>query len=187
MEELMSKLQGILGSQEGQEQLKNIQNMLGNSNNQPQDNAPPQNSGFDLSSLANMFSSMGGAQAPSNAPPAPVATDNNNNGGGFDLSSIMSMLGGMGGGNAGANTSENNTTSSGMPNIDINMIMNLQKIFSSMNISDKNSQLLLALKPHFSESRAKKVDQAIGMMKIFSIWPLLKDSGIFKGLTDIIS
>ncbi|MEG0691592.1 MAG: hypothetical protein RR444_00745 [Oscillospiraceae bacterium] len=183
MDDLMSKLQSILSSKEGQEQLKNIQSMLSNSGNkQPESAPPPQNTGFDLSSLANMFSSMGGNQAQQEAPKA-QANDNNagGNNSGFDLSSIMSMLGGLGGQKSNEADTTNSATS-GMPNIDINMIMKLQQVFSSMNVSDKNSQLLLALKPHFSDHRSKKVDQAISMMRLFSMMPMLKESGIFSGL-----
>ncbi|MFZ2539492.1 MAG: hypothetical protein WAX04_11395 [Oscillospiraceae bacterium] len=183
MDDLMSKLQGILSTKEGQEQLKNITSMLNNSGNKQAESPPPQNNGFDLSSLANMFSSMGGASAPQQ--PEKMADNNNgnNNNSGFDMSSIMSMLSGLGGGaSGGANGATANDTANAMPNIDINMIMKLQQVFSSMNVSDKNSQLLLALKPHFSEQRSKKVDQAISMMRLFSMMPMLKESGIFAGL-----
>ena len=69
-----------------------------------------------------------------------------------------------------------------MPNIDLNMILKLQQVFKSMNVNDKNSQLLLALKPHFSERRQAKVDQAISMMRLMNMLPMLKESGIFSGL-----
>ena len=49
-------------------------------------------------------------------------------------------------------------------------------------INDKNTQLLLALKPHFSERRRQKVDQAISMMRLMAMLPALKESGIFAGL-----
>ena len=60
--------------------------------------------------------------------------------------------------------------------------MNLQNVFKSMNTNDKNSQLLLALKPHFKEERQAKVDQAISIMRLISMWPVIKESGIFSGL-----
>jgi len=55
-------------------------------------------------------------------------------------------------------------------------------VFQSMNVNDKNTQLLLALKPHFGEKRQAKVDQAISMMRLFSMLPMLQESGIFAGL-----
>ncbi len=185
MDDLMSKLQSILSTKEGQEQLKNITSMLNNSGNKQAESSPPQNGGFDLSSLANMFSSMNGASAPQEPQNASNNSNENNgnNNSGFDMSSIMSLLGGLGGGaNNATNSVNGNDTANGMPNIDINMIMKIQQIFSSMNVSDKNSQLLVALKPHFSEQRSKKVDQAISMMRLFSMMPMLKESGIFAGL-----
>lgn len=149
MDDLASALSNILSSKEGQEQLKNIQNMLGLKQEPPppapaEQPAPAAEGGFDLSALAGLFSGMKGGEAA----PAPDAAPEEN------------PLGG----------------------IDMNMILKLQQVFSSMNVNDKNSQLLMALKPHFGEKRQKRVDQAISMMRLFSMLPMLKESGIFAGL-----
>lgn len=170
MDDLMSKLQSILSTKEGQEQLKNLQSMFGGmaSTSTPQQE-PPQ-------------------QAPQQAAPQQAAPQQQTQGG-LDFSAIASMLSGLGGNN---NQQEQNPVqnsepaSGGMPNIDIAMIMKLQQAFSSMNTNDKNSQLLLALKPHFSEKRSKKVDQAITLMRLYSMLPMLKESGILKGLTGLV-
>lgn len=66
--------------------------------------------------------------------------------------------------------------------IDIEAVMRLGEIMSNMNKSDKNTQLLLALKPHLRPENRQKVDNALKLMKIISILPLLKDSGILDGL-----
>ncbi len=66
-----------------------------------------------------------------------------------------------------------------VPNIDINMLMKLQSIFSKMSCSDRNVNLLLALKPHLREP--KKVDNAINILRLMSILPALGESGIFGG------
>lgn len=44
---------------------------------------------------------------------------------------------------------------------------------------DKRSNLLLALKPHLSEERAKRVDKAVTILKIADILPILKEEGLF--------
>lgn len=182
MDDIMSKLQNILSTKEGQEQLKNLQSMFGGmaaptSAPAPEQQQEPQQAATGTSSEQTQGESAQG---------------------GFDFSAIASMLSGMNGNSAAGNSTAGNSTAgnsaagdtqgteqgsdSGMPNIDINMIMKLQQAFSSMNTSDKNSQLLLALKPHFSEKRSKKVDQAITMMRLFSMLPMLKESGILGSL-----
>lgn len=129
MDELMQKLEGILSTKEGQEQLKNLQNMF-----------------FGEQDSAN--------------------NDQPNEGGLNSLSSLMSA--------------SNQSTNDQQFNIDPQMIMTLQKVMSGMNKNDKNTQLLLALKPHFSQKRQEKVDKAVGLMRIMSMLPMLKESGILK-------
>ena len=67
-------------------------------------------------------------------------------------------------------------------NIDIEAIMKLGEMLQSMNASDKNTQLLLALKPHLRPENRQKVDNALKLMKIINILPLLKESVILNGL-----
>lgn len=114
---------------------------------------------------------------PSSQPPP---QNESQSGGGLDLGAITSILSSLGGG-GNSNVQEPTAQNNAMPNIDINMIMSLQKAFSSMNGDDKNTQLLLALKPHFREERRAKVDQAISIMKLISMLPILKESGILSG------
>lgn len=66
--------------------------------------------------------------------------------------------------------------------IDLEAILKLGEVFSAMQKNDKNTQLLLALKPHLRAENQEKVDGAMKMMKIMNILPLLKDSGILGGL-----
>lgn len=207
MDDLMSKLQSILSTQEGQQQLKNIQEMLGgqtaNTEQKAQSGTNSSGGGFDFSSLAGMLGNMGDSQQAS--PPSSQENSGNN---GFNFSSLAGMLGNMNqsqpaSSNSGSgqldfsalaqmlgmnkqadanSTSVEQENSAPFPNIDMNMIMKLQKAFQGMKVNDKNSQLLMALKPHFGEKRKAKVDQAISMMRLFSMLPMLKDSGIFAGL-----
>lgn len=66
--------------------------------------------------------------------------------------------------------------------IDIEAVMKLGEMLSSMNKPDKNTQLLLALKPHLRPENRSKVDSALKLMKIMSILPLLRESGALEGL-----
>ncbi len=82
-------------------------------------------------------------------------------------------------------TSENTQSDSSndiFGNIDLEAIMKLGEMLSSMNASDKNTQLLLALKPHLRPENRQKVDNALKLIKIINILPLLKESGILNGL-----
>ncbi len=76
---------------------------------------------------------------------------------GFDLSSLLS---------------------DNMPDIgSISKIMRVVSLLKSGQ-NDKRTNLLLALKPHLSSERAKRVDKAISLLKIASLLPVLKEEGI---------
>ena len=47
---------------------------------------------------------------------------------------------------------------------------------------DPDAALLLALKPHLRAERQKKVEKAVKMLKLLSMWTLLKESGMLKDL-----
>ncbi len=64
--------------------------------------------------------------------------------------------------------------------INIEILANLQRIFDSMSENEKNAELILSLKPLLSEELKQKADEAIKMLKIFSIIPTLKENGILN-------
>ncbi len=68
------------------------------------------------------------------------------------------------------------------PSLDLNTLMLLQRAVSALNQDDQNTELLRALKPHFSEDRAKKVDDAIRILQLIRLLPLVKELGIFNRL-----
>ena len=51
---------------------------------------------------------------------------------------------------------------------------------SAPTATDSDAALLLALKPHLREERQKKVEKAVKMLKLLSIWSMLKESGMLK-------
>ncbi|WP_195282117.1 hypothetical protein [Harryflintia acetispora] len=67
-------------------------------------------------------------------------------------------------------------------NLDVNTIAKVSQILQGLNTRDSNVELLLALKPHFGEKRQKKVDDAIRIMQLVKMLPLLKETGIFGNL-----
>ena len=62
--------------------------------------------------------------------------------------------------------------------IDLDTIMKLMDALSQLNSSDKNTELLLALKPHLRSENQAKVDRAIKLMKLMSVFMLLRENGL---------
>ena len=133
MEDMMSKIQGMLSDEESLKQIKDLADMIMSSND----------SGDESEEYAH---------------------------------------------NDGDNTSssfkdENNGESSddGL-GFDIGMLLKLAGLFNSSPQGDKNTQLLLALKPLLKEEKQEKVDKAVKMMKLFAVWTVVKESGMLKDM-----
>lgn len=63
-----------------------------------------------------------------------------------------------------------------MDSIDFDMIMKAKTIFDKMNkTSSKNADLIMALKPHLSAQTQNKAEQAIKILKLFEILPMLRE------------
>ena len=78
-------------------------------------------------------------------------------------------------------SSEKSSESGGIfDNFDFSMLTKLQDIMGAVPQKDKNTDLLLALKPHLKEERQQKIDKAIKIMKLLAVWKVLKDSGMLK-------
>lgn len=109
------------------------------------------------------------------------------------LEQVMNMLGGGEADikedsqpkkNNGNNSDFNAESSFNLEGLGINMqtIMGIQKIMSGLKERDKNTDLILALKPLLRPERQERADQAVKLMKLISIVPALKESGILKDL-----
>ncbi len=66
--------------------------------------------------------------------------------------------------------------------LDPEMLITLMGLFESMNKQGDSERLLLALKPLLREENRAKIDSAIRFMKLFSLLPILKDSGMLGRL-----
>ncbi len=112
----------------------------------------------DINMLKGVASSILGEEAQKNAP-QPKQENNSNN-------SQNSM----------ANVSNALSLANGLDNIDFDMIMRAKTIFEKMNnTKSKNADLILALKPHLDPRTQNKADQALRILKLFEILPLLKE------------
>lgn len=86
-----------------------------------------------------------------------------------DLSSLLAALGGT---NSGLAPKGNTGPDPAM----LQKIMQAMQLFSQEN---PKVELLRALRPLLSEKRAKKVDDAIRIMQLMQVLPMLKESGLF--------
>lgn len=66
--------------------------------------------------------------------------------------------------------------------LDPEMLMQLFSLFETLNQPDDNEKFLLALKPLLREENRQKIDSALRLMKLFTVLPMLKDSGILGKL-----
>lgn len=62
--------------------------------------------------------------------------------------------------------------------IDPQMLLGLMSAFETLSKPDDNERFLLSLKPLLREENRAKIDTAVKLLKIISLLPLLKDSGL---------
>lgn len=79
-----------------------------------------------------------------------------------------------------SNSKEKNSTTDSSPNIDMETLLKMQQIISSMNSNkdDPRANLLNSLKPYLKETRQKKVDQYV---KLFSLGKVLETFNLLGG------
>lgn len=64
----------------------------------------------------------------------------------------------------------------GIDSVDFDMIMKAKTLFDKMNsTSSKNADLIMALKPHLNAQTQNKAEQAIKILKLFEILPMLRE------------
>lgn len=62
------------------------------------------------------------------------------------------------------------------------LLENIGKISNAVSHDDDRTALIKALKPLLSEPRQQKADEVIKILRLVQLIPLLKDSGLLKGL-----
>lgn len=65
---------------------------------------------------------------------------------------------------------------------DMNMMMKLTSLAGAMNGQDKNTELLLALRPHLSHEAQQRLDRAVKLLKLISVYEAAKESGMLNNL-----
>lgn len=89
-----------------------------------------------------------------------------------DIDDISGILGGLLGGDGGGDSGSG-------PDIDPEMLLKLLEFAQKLGENDKNTELLNALRPHLKAENRAKLDRAATLMKLVSLLPLLRDSGLF--------
>ncbi len=105
----------------------------------------------------------------------------------MDISSLLSMLLSQSEQEQAEQTENENikddeSKEDNQPGIDFEMLLKIGEIISRLNESDKNTELLLALKPHLREENRARIDTAVRLFKLISLLPYLKESGMFDNL-----
>jgi len=159
MEDMAAKLSAILKDPESLNQLQHVAQSLGLQNNAPAPAQQPQNApnapGPDV--LQALQSAMGpaAAKAPNQKP-----ADQKSNGPSLNAADALKGM---------------------LPGMDISTLIKVQRALSSVDNNDKNVQLLRALKPHLAKQREGRIEEAMRIMQLIHILPLLKESGLFGG------
>ena len=89
-----------------------------------------------------------------------------------DVNQLKSIAGNLFG-------AQEKTESQSQDNDILRSIGELSKLFSQ---EDERTALIKALKPMLGEEKQKRADEAVKILSLIQMIPLLKDSGIFKGL-----
>lgn len=104
-----------------------------------------------------------------------------------NLAELAAMLQG-GGGEASAEDppQADSTDADGGNGFDFSKLLLVGEIFSQMQEKDDETQLLLALKPYLSEQRSKRVDRAVKLLRLYSVFLSLKEKGLLNDLADVL-
>lgn len=107
------------------------------------------------------------------------------------IKELAAMFGGMsegpgGGGEAASSPqtpkTENNSGDGGL-NIDPLAVMQL---FGAASAKDKDCELLLALKPHLSPDKQKRIDKAVKLLKLYNIFIAMRENGMLSDLEKML-
>lgn len=82
----------------------------------------------------------------------------------------------------GGEASESAEKSSAESAFDFSQLLGIGQLLGGVNSDDKNTALLLALRPHLSTERQTRIDRAVKLLKLYTMYTILKDSGMLKDM-----
>lgn len=153
----------ILQDPQKLQQFQQMAASLGLGSNPPPASVNNTNTANNSPDLSGLLAALNNANSDNNA------GNSNASGSSSDLSSLLAALGGT---NSGLAPKGNTGPDPAM----LQKIMQAMQLFSQEN---PKVELLRALRPLLSEKRAKKVDDAIRIMQLMQVLPMLKESGLF--------
>ncbi|MBR6579903.1 MAG: hypothetical protein IKK66_01225 [Ruminococcus sp.] len=65
---------------------------------------------------------------------------------------------------------------------DMSMMLKITSLAGAMNEQDKNTELLLALRPHLSHEAQQRLDKAVKILKLISVYETAKESGMLNNI-----
>ncbi len=101
-----------------------------------------------------------------------------------NLSELAGMLQASDTANTAEAEKENNCTSTSTqepPPFDFAKLLAVGQALSSVQ-QDETTSLILALKPHLSAQRAKRADQAVQMLRLYTAASILQENGMLNDL-----
>lgn len=96
---------------------------------------------------------------------------------GIDLSMLEGMLSSAQNQSAPSNSSANNEKPPD-GGLDLQALMGIGRMMEQVNKPDSKTELIRALKPLLCPERQKKADTAIKILRLLSLLPLLRESGL---------
>ncbi len=129
--------------------------------------------GPDLSSLLGMITGGGPEGEPAGS-----------GSGGVDFASLLGMLGGIAGGGEEKPPPPPGPApeaAGGLP-FDPALLSTLSRAMKALREPDRNIQLLQALRPFLEPERQKKVDEAVKILHLMRLAPLIQESGVLGDL-----
>ena len=95
------------------------------------------------------------------------------------IKSLVSMLSGSGAGGPPQEEKKQEASSGGINDLpfDPSMLLKIKSAMELMNKGDPRVDLLLALKPNLSEPKRRRIDEAIHLMRLINLMPLLREQG----------
>lgn len=68
------------------------------------------------------------------------------------------------------------------PGFDFSAVMKIGGLLGAASSDDKNTGLLLALRPHLSPNRREKLDKMVKLLKLIAVYKVAKESGLIDEL-----
>ena len=62
----------------------------------------------------------------------------------------------------------------------------IMQLIGSMSAQDKNCDLLLALREHLSPEKQQKIDKAVKLLKLYSIFTAMRENGMLDDMEKLL-